>query len=91
MVKLDVEVDGRLPQVANAERQHLITLRKGRKIFILRSDHPGVLMEWFLINNMKIVLRTLSLDGYLVSAVLLHGLMETLDLILGQVVVEPNA
>ena len=90
MVKLDVEVDGGLPQVANAEGQYLITLRKSREIFVLSPNHPRILMEWSFINNMKIILRTLSLDGDLVSTVLLHGFMEALDLILGQVVVESD-
>jgi hypothetical protein len=40
-------------------------------------------VDGVMLNHMKIILRFLTLDGDLITTVLLHALMEALDLIHG--------
>lgn len=46
-------------------------------------------MHRLILNNMQVVLWSLSLDWYLVAGIFLHALVETLNLVFVKVVVKP--
>ena len=83
VVELYIKVDLSFSKVADAECDHCALTSKCRVVLVLCILSSGILVDGVMLNHMKIILRFLTLDGDLITTVLLHALMEALDLIHG--------
>jgi hypothetical protein len=90
VVELHIEIDGTLSKVAKAEGNDGGMSCKGWVVFVLGVGGANVLVDLLSFDYMEIICRCFTFYCYLIAAILLHGLVEALNLVFGEVVVEPD-